>query len=54
MDSHNTCIKIKELIKSNDLDIVKYYKPVIDMKMKLFPNMMVNMIIIGNKQFGKT
>ena len=43
-----TGIKIKELIKSNDLDIVKYYKPIIDMKMKLFPNMMINMIIVGS------
>ena len=28
-------------------NIVKYYKPVIDMKKKLFPNKMVNMIIVG-------
>ena len=42
-----TGIKIKEIIKNNNLDIIKYYKPVLDMKMKLFPHIMVNMIIIG-------
>ena len=40
-------IKIKEIIKSNDIDIVKYYKPILDMKMKLFPHIMLNMIIVG-------
>ena len=39
--------KIKEIIKNNNLDISKYYQPVLDMKMKLFPHIMVNMIIIG-------
>ena len=42
-----TGIKIKEFIKQHKLDIVKYYKPIIDMKIKLFPNIMINMIIIG-------
>ena len=42
-----TGVKIKEFIKNHDLDLVQYYKPVLDMKMKLFPNIMVNMIIIG-------
>jgi len=42
-----TGIKIKEIIKNSNLDIIKYYKPIFDMKMKLFPHMMVNMIIIG-------
>jgi len=42
-----TGIKIKEFIKQHELDIVKYYKPIIDMKIKLFPNIMINMIIIG-------
>ena len=42
-----TGIKIKEMIKHNNFDIVKYYKPVLDMKMKLFPHIMINMIIIG-------
>ena len=40
-------MKIKEIIKSNDLDIVKYYKPILDMKMKLYPHIMLNMILIG-------
>ena len=39
--------KIKEIIKNNNLDIVEYYKPVLDMKMKLFPHIMLNMIIMG-------
>ena len=39
--------KIKEIIKNNNLDIVEYYKPVLDMKMKLFPHIMLNMIIVG-------
>ena len=39
--------KIKELIKNNNLDISKYYKPILDMKMKLFPHIMLNMIIMG-------
>ena len=42
-----TGIKIKEIIKNNNLDIIKYYKPVLDIKMKLFPHIMINMIIIG-------
>ena len=42
-----TGIKIKEIIKNNDLDIIKYYKPILDIKMKLFPHIMVNMVIIG-------
>ena len=42
-----TGIKIKELIKNNKLDIIEYYKPILDMKMKLFPHIMLNMIIIG-------
>ena len=42
-----TGIKIKEIIKNNNLDIIKYYKPVLDMKMKLFPHIMLNMIIMG-------
>ena len=40
-------IKIKEIIKNNNLDIIKYYKPILDMKMKLFPHIIINMIIIG-------
>ena len=42
-----TGIKIKEMIKHNNLDIIKYYKPILDIKMKLFPHIMLNMIIIG-------
>ena len=42
-----TGIKIKEIIKNNNLDIIKYYKPVLDMKMKLFPHIMINMILVG-------
>ena len=42
-----TGIKIKEIIKNNNLDVVRYYKPILDMKMKLFPHIMLNMIIIG-------
>ena len=42
-----TGIKIKEIIKNNNLDIVEYYKPVLDMKMKLFPHIMLNMIVVG-------
>ena len=42
-----TGIKIKEIIKKNNLDIIRYYKPILDMKMKLFPHIMLNMIIIG-------
>jgi|TARA_B100000530_G_scaffold330098_2_gene273010 hypothetical protein len=42
-----TGVKIKEFIKVHSLDIVDHYKPVIDMKIKLFPNIMINMIIIG-------
>ena len=41
-------IKIKEIIKNNNLDIIEYYKPVLDMKMKLYPHIMLNMIIIGS------
>ena len=33
-------------ISSLLLDIIKYYKPILDIKMKLFPHIMVNMIII--------
>ena len=40
-------VKIKEIIKNNNLDIIKYYKPVLDMKMKLFPHIMLNMIVVG-------
>ena len=32
---------------SNNLDIIEYYKPILDMKMKLFPHIMLNMIIVG-------
>ena len=39
--------KVKEIIKSNNLDIIKLYKPVLDMKMKLFPHIMISMIIVG-------
>tara|TARA_B100001250_G_C19653782_1_gene723915 strand:+ start:128 stop:613 length:486 start_codon:yes stop_codon:yes gene_type:complete len=39
--------KVKEIIQINNLDIIKLYKPILDMKMKLFPHIMVNMIIIG-------
>ena len=42
-----TGIKIKEIIKKNNLDIIEYYKPVLDMKMKLYPQIMLNMIVIG-------
>ena len=42
-----TGIKIKEIINKNNLDVVRYYKPILDMKMKLFPHIMLNMIIIG-------
>ena len=42
-----TGVKIKDFIKTHNLDIVEHYKPVIDMKIKLFPNIMINMIIIG-------
>ena len=40
-------MKIKEIIKNNNLDIVKYYKPILDMKMKLYPHIMLNMIVMG-------
>ena len=39
--------KIKQLIKLNSLDVKKYYKPVLDMKMTLFPHIMFNMLIMG-------
>ena len=42
-----TGIKIKEFIKNHNLDLIEHYKPIIDMKMKLFPNIMINMIVIG-------
>ena len=42
-----TGIKIKEMIKINNLDMFKYYKPVLKVKMKLFPHIMINMFIIG-------
>ena len=42
-----TGIKIKEIIKNNNLDIIEYYKPVLDMKMKLFPHIMLNMVVMG-------
>ena len=42
-----TGIKIKEIIKNNNLDATKYYKPILNMKMKLFPHIMINMILIG-------
>ena len=35
------------MIKNNNLDIIKYYKPILDIKMKLFPHIMINMITIG-------
>ena len=41
-------VKIKEIIKKNNLEIVKYYKPILDMKMKLYPHIMLNMVIIGS------
>ena len=39
--------KMKQVIKSNDLDIKKYYQPILDMKMKLFPHILLNMVIMG-------
>ena len=42
-----TGIKIKEIIKANNLDITKYYKPIVNIKIKLFPHIIINMIMIG-------
>ena len=39
--------KIKQIIIQNNLDSEKYYKPVLNMKMKLFPHIMFNMLIMG-------
>ena len=39
--------KNRKIINKNNLDVVRYYKPILDMKMKLFPHIMLNMIIIG-------